>query len=162
MIKIVPEFRGRYFCFSNFSKHGIWLTENCWRSNEFISPSFLNSYWKTAEHLFQSFKTFDQEWIQRIQNAKVPSDAKSLGRGAQLRNDWNRVKDIVMYFTVREKFRQNTDIQKILLETEDAQLVEGNTWGDNYWGVSRNSKHGKNMLGIILMKIREEINNGEI
>ena len=37
-------------------------------------------------------------------------------------------------------------------ETGNAYLIEGNTWGDIYWGMSNN--FGENKLGIILMKIR--------
>ena len=44
--------------------------------------------------------------------------------------------------------------------TGDAELIEGNTWHDNYWGVCSCSKcngRGKNRLGKLLMKVREEL-----
>ena len=41
-------------------------------------------------------------------------------------------------------------------------LIEGNTWHDNYWGdCSCNrckSKSGENMLGILLMELRDKLN----
>ena len=43
----------------------------------------------------------------------------------------------------------------MLAATEDKLLIEGNTWGDVEWGVS-NGK-GKNLLGMILMQVREKI-----
>lgn len=42
--------------------------------------------------------------------------------------------------------------RKKLLATENALLVEGNTWNDTYWGVCNGV--GKNTLGQLLMKIR--------
>lgn len=42
----------------------------------------------------------------------------------------------------------------MLLKTGDEELVEGNTWGDTFWGVCKGK--GRNELGKILMKVREE------
>ena len=42
-----------------------------------------------------------------------------------------------------------------LVETGTEELVEGNDWGDTYWGVCKGT--GKNMLGKILMEVREEL-----
>ena len=47
------------------------------------------------------------------------------------------------------------DLKEKLLATGDKILIEGNTWNDDFWG--KCSDNGKNNLGIILMKIREEI-----
>jgi len=41
------------------------------------------------------------------------------------------------------------------LDTGKSELIEGNTWGDTFWGVS--GVIGQNNLGKILMKIREEL-----
>ena len=58
------------------------------------------------------------------------------------------------------KFMQNPDLMKKLLATGDAKLVEGNTWHDNYWGICRCGSRdkcgtGSNMLGKILMQVRD-------
>ena len=37
------------------------------------------------------------------------------------------------------------------------ELVEGNTWGDMYWGVDLHTMKGQNKLGKILMKVRNEL-----
>ena len=42
-----------------------------------------------------------------------------------------------------------------LLATGKATLVEGNSWGDTFWGVCRGK--GKNMLGKILMRVRKRL-----
>lgn len=79
-----------------------------------------------------------------------PSEAKRLGRRVKLREDWEEVKELVMYEICYHKFSQNPDIRKMLLDTGDAELIEGNTWGDKI-GV------GENRLGKILMRIRNEL-----
>ncbi len=53
------------------------------------------------------------------------------------------------------KFTRHFDLREKLLATGDRKLVEGNTWGDTFWGVCRGN--GKNHLGKILMKIRAEL-----
>lgn len=60
-----------------------------------------------------------------------------------------------MYEICKAKFTQHKDLAEKLLETGDEELVEGNKWNDTYWGVC-NGK-GKNQLGKILMRIREEL-----
>lgn len=41
------------------------------------------------------------------------------------------------------------------MATDDAELVEGNTWGDRYWGVVDGV--GENRLGKLLMERRAEL-----
>lgn len=53
---------------------------------------------------------------------------------------------------IYEKFSQNKDLKKMLLDTGDSYLEETNTWGDTYWGVCNGV--GKNHLGDILMDTR--------
>lgn len=84
-----------------------------------------------------------------------PSEAKRLGRRVKLRPDWEDVKDDIMLNVVCAKFDQHPDLAQKLLETGDEELVEGNTWEDRYWGVCGGK--GKNMLGKILMRVREEL-----
>ena len=46
-----------------------------------------------------------------------------------------------------------------LLDTGDRELIEGNTWGDRFWGVCRGE--GENKLGRILMRVRDELRAAE-
>ena len=62
-----------------------------------------------------------------------------------------------MYEIVKEKFTQHEDLKRRLLETGDEELQEGNNWYDTYWGVDIHTGKGLNMLGKILMRIREEL-----
>ena len=56
---------------------------------------------------------------------------------------------------IYEKFNQNLDLKAKLLETGNAELEEGNTWGDTCWGICNGI--GKNMLGQILMRVRTQL-----
>lgn len=87
-----------------------------------------------------------------------PSNAKKLGRQVQLREDWEEVKDNIMYEINKAKFTQHKDLADKLLATGNQILIEGNTWKDTYWGMYNG--YGKNKLGEILMRIREELKNG--
>jgi ribA/ribD-fused uncharacterized protein len=56
---------------------------------------------------------------------------------------------------VLAKFRSHPDIRETLLSTGDEEIIE-NAPGDYYWGVGANGS-GKNMLGRILMDVRDEL-----
>lgn len=56
---------------------------------------------------------------------------------------------------VQDKFAEHPRLAQLLLDTGDALLIEGNNWGDSFWGVTRNGDgDGANYLGKILMEIR--------
>lgn len=135
----IAEFRGKYFFLSNFYDAKV----------EYNGLSFLNN-----EAAFQAQKVLDNKTKARFCHLP-PNNAKSLGRHVTLRNDWESVKDNIMYEIVLNKFSQNIDLQEKLLATGDAILVEGNTWNDTYWGVCNGV--GKNMLGRILMGVRNKL-----
>ena len=81
-----------------------------------------------------------------------PSAAKKLGRNVKLREDWEEVKDNIMYQVTVAKFSQNIHLKERLLATGDKDLVEGNNWNDKYWGVC--DGEGKNLFGRILVLTR--------
>ena len=78
-----------------------------------------------------------------------------MGRKVSLRKDWESVKVNEMRKIVKEKFLQNPDLQKKLIETNSEYLEEGNTWGDRLWGTVDGC--GANLLGQILMELRDEL-----
>ena len=83
--------------------------------------------------------------------------AKKLGRQVEIRSDWERAKLRIMATIVFQKFNQNKDLAEKLLLTGDAELIEGNYWGDTYWGICNNRVYdnvGENYLGKILMFTR--------
>lgn len=131
-----------YGCFSNFSSHGVQL-KGVW--------------WPTTEHFFQAQKFAGTPHEEAIRHAKTPKQAAEMGRDRRrpIRPDWEQIKDEVMRAAVREKFRTHAGIREELLATGDVELIE-NAPSDFYWGCGADGS-GKNMLGKILMEIREEL-----
>jgi len=111
--------------------------------------------WPTVEHAYQAMKTLDENQRMNILELDSPGAAKKYGRTVTLRPDWDDVKLEIMEELVLEKFESKADLREKLLATQDAEIVEGNTWGDTFWGVCNGV--GENHLGKILMKIRDEI-----
>ncbi|CAM0109837.1 hypothetical protein VPH166E361_0119 [Vibrio phage 166E36-1] len=63
-----------------------------------------------------------------------------------------------MEYGLRYKFSDtNPSLRSKLLDTSDVELVEGNWWGDKYWGVCLKTGEGENNLGKLLMKVREDL-----
>ena len=121
-------------------------------SNFFNMPVYYNGLlYQNSEAAFQAQKTLDSEERKRFSTMN-PSEAKRAGRSVELREDWEYVKDDIMFDIVLSKFASNPFLKKLLFTTGDEELVEGNTWNDTYWGVC-NGK-GENHLGKILMKAR--------
>lgn len=56
---------------------------------------------------------------------------------------------------IRQKFSNDEALKNRLLATGEQDLIEGNTWGDHFWGVCRGE--GQNTLGKILMIVRKEL-----
>lgn len=109
----------------------------------------------SAEAAYQAYKCESRE--DRRAFARISADeAKRLGRKIAIRPDWDVVKLDVMRRVVRAKFEQHPNLAYSLLETDDAQLIEGNSWHDVYWGVDVRTGEGENHLGRILMDLRRE------
>jgi len=125
--------------------------ENYFLSNSSHSKIRMNGLtFNNGEAAFQSHKDPSRaaEFV-----GLNPSAARKLGRSVKLREDWEEVKDHIMYQVTVAKFSQNLHLKKRLLATGDKDLVAGNDWNDKYWGVYNGE--GKNMLGRILMLTRE-------
>ena len=113
--------------------------------------------YKTSEHFFQSQKFVNPKDKFEAINAKTPTQSAKIGRDRQrpIRKDWDTCRDTVMRFILTEKFKQHPELAKRLVETGEKTLVEHRK-ADKYWGDGGDGT-GKNMLGVILMEIREEL-----
>jgi ribA/ribD-fused uncharacterized protein len=137
----IDSFQGEYRFLSNF-----WPAE----------VEFEGLTYPTVEHAYQSAKTLDMTERRRIAALATPAEAKHAGEALQpQRADWADVKFDVMERCVRFKFTHHPELAVKLLATGDAELIEGNTWGDRIWGVYQGQ--GDNRLGKILMKVRDEL-----
>lgn len=139
MTKPITSFKGEYEFLSNFYP---------------VIIDFEGDLYGTLEHAFQAAKTTNPEERAKVRTAATPGKAKYAGKRVTLRPDWESVKLQIMEDLLRQKFSiQPFKFQ--LLYTRDAELVEGNTWNDTFWGVCRGK--GLNHLGKLLMKIRDEL-----
>ena len=135
---MISSFRDEYFFLSNFYPVELKL-------DGIVYPN--------AEAAFQAQKTLDVEERRKFSMLKNPVQAKRLGRKVKLRDDWEEVKLDIMTEIVSQKFLQHSHLIEMLLQTGDEELIEGNKWGDRFWGVCKGK--GENHLGKILMKIRD-------
>ncbi len=166
----IDSFRYKYMCFSNFSSHEV---------------TYKGITYKNSEAAFQAQK-FKDENVKRLFKSLDPSKAKALGRAKiiflnpegeyyknklpsdirkrssefteyYIRSDWDTIRVEEMYQVVKNKYEQNSCIKELLLSTGERELIEGNTWGDKFWG--QVAGVGLNFLGRILMQIRYELRN---
>jgi len=136
---MIDEFKGHHRLLSNFFESSV------------IYEGIL---YRNSEAAYKAQKCIKDEYKLNFTklNAK---DSKILGSQVKLREDWDEVKDEIMYEIVLQKFR-STAMYSLLKSTGEQELVEGNSWGDTYWGVCKGE--GKNKLGKILMRVRTELN----
>ncbi len=127
-------------------------------SNFALFPISINGRWyQTSEHYYQSEKYIDLELKEKVINATTPMEAAMIGRDPQFpkREDWTSHKDVAMEIAVRAKFSQYEVLQNLLLSTKKAHIYE-HTKNDCYWGDCLD-RTGQNKLGILLMKLRSEL-----
>lgn len=133
----IREFSGHYHFLSNFHIDEI---------------EFEGKIYPSVEHAYQAAKTIDEEEREIIRTTNGPGMAKKLGRHVHIRSDWEEIKISVMTELVYRKFSRNLELKKKLISTGDLTLIEGNWWGDKFWGVCNGQ--GLNHLGRILMAVR--------
>lgn len=131
-------------------------------SNLFRRPiGFEGRMYPTAEHAYQAGKARKDEVREWILSAPTPSLVAMAAHGLytwDIVPKWSRTKFDRMREVLRAKFTQHEDLKNLLLSTGNARLVEAGrtdnvvnrTWGEV------NGK-GQNMLGVLLMEVREEI-----
>lgn len=146
MVRVIDRFDGDFAFLSNFYPSELYV-----RDRKF----------PTVEHAYQALKSTDPSIWDVFASPLVgtPGHAKKLGRTIKLRPDWEEIKISIMTILVVQKF-EDTELRKLLKQTGDAELIEGNWWGDTFWGVCKGV--GKNNLGKILMQTRDSIQNDQL
>lgn len=122
-----------------------------------VSIEYEGLIYPSVEHAFQAAKTVSVYQRAGILEAPTPTLAKRMGKQVTLRPNWEDIKIRVMESLIKQKF-QHKELKEKLLATGNEELIEGNWWGDTFWGVYKGK--GFNYLGKILMKIREECQEG--
>jgi ribA/ribD-fused uncharacterized protein len=136
---VIDDFRGPHAYLSNFFPAVV---------------TFADRDYPTVEHAYQAAKSKKKRDREKMLSMQTPYDAKHLGRSFELRPDWERIKEKIMLMLLRQKFDQQP-FKRWLIETDDAELIEGNYWNDTYWGVCNGE--GQNRLGMLLMQVRDEL-----
>jgi len=147
---MINSFTGRYTFLSNFYPCLIYhqgleykSVETFYVAMKVNSDQFINNRYYTSGDF--------REMISKLDN---PGLAKKIGRLVKLRKDWDSKKLEYMNWAVREKFKDET-LKELLILTGDQEIIEGNSWNDTFWGVCKGV--GKNHLGKILMEVRNEL-----
>lgn len=138
---MIDRFDGEYRFLSNFYPANV---------------TFEDMSFPSVEHAYVAAKTLDRNERVRICYLTTGA-AKRYGRTLKLRPDWEDIKIEVMGNLVLQKFTRHPHLKKMLLATGDQELVEGNHWGDTFWGVCKGK--GQNVLGRILMLVRAELSS---
>jgi ribA/ribD-fused uncharacterized protein len=136
-----------YGAFSNFAKYSFQAD---------------GKYWPTSEHYFQAQKFSGTLHEEAVRQASTARRAAEMGRdsGLPLRNDWQAVRLDVMRTALRHKFSNHPALVELLLATGDEEIIERTT-DDYYWGCGSDSS-GMNMLGRLLMELREAYRPGRV
>lgn len=135
---MISSFTGKYYFLSNFYP---------------CSITYQGITYPSSEHAFVAAKSDDTRDREYIATINSPGKAKQYGRRLILRNGWDDIRVNIMRDIVRIKFSSDDYLRDSLLSTGSEELVEGNYWGDTFWGQSPVGT-GQNNLGKILMEIR--------
>lgn len=146
----IDQFKGEFRFLSNFSPAKVSIAEDDFPE---VYPS--------VEHAFQAAKTLSRKERDTIREAPTPGKAKRWGQILTLRPGWEDIKVNVMRDLLWRKFNDDPRLRAKLLATEDVELVEGNTWGDEFWGVDLKTGAGENHLGKLLMETRTKIRDNQ-
>jgi N-glycosidase YbiA len=114
----------------------------------------------TVEHWFQACKATSREQFDRILACSTAAASKRAGRATELRPDWEQVKFDVMLRALRGKFALEP-YRSALLLTGERPLAEASPH-DFVWGCRdpADTFTGRNLLGLALMQVRDEIVDG--
>ena len=143
-VPAIVSFRGEHHFLSNFYPAKV---------------SYEDDVYASVEHAYQAAKTEDREWREVIQReTTTASEAKRIGGHVLKRPEgWDTRRLFIMLSLLYQKFGQDTALCKMLLATDNAKLIEGNTWGDTFWGMVKGRTaawEGENHLGKLLMRVR--------
>jgi ribA/ribD-fused uncharacterized protein len=143
-------------------------------SPEYIIPTLVDGVtYPTTEHylMVQKARMFaDEKAVQKVMKAKSAKSAKGVSIEGAKEDEWDARKDDAMRVILRAKFTQHPELRKQLLETGKSVLGYANA-RDKYWSIgtsedtdkAKNPKKwpGKNMVGVLLMELRETLQGEE-
>lgn len=135
----IDNFRGEFFFLSNFYP---------------ITLKVDGKIYHSSEHYYQACKALNVDEHEMIRNTETPAATKKVARKiTSFDPNWDTNRLDVMRKVLEVKF-SIPELREALLATDGFELIEGNWWGDDFWGVC--DGQGENHLGKMLMEIREK------
>jgi ribA/ribD-fused uncharacterized protein len=132
----------RFYVFNNFSAHAV---------------EWDGKLYPTSEHAYQAAKCTSPEGKEAIRLARSPLLAKEIAN-VQYKSakdpEWEDKKVHVMEAILHAKLRQHGEVAEALKQSGHEELAEDSPV-DYFWGTGADGS-GKNVLGKLWMKIREE------
>lgn len=149
-----------------------------WGSNDVFSNFYYSPFkhqgilfkWSEQAVMYRKANLFGADKIaEQILKAQTPKACKDLGRSRQIpfdENIWHENRERIYKEVLLDKFTSSEAIKAQLTHTMDKTLVEASPY-DKIWGIGLSADHpdvenpskwkGLNLLGKVLMEIREEI-----
>ena len=98
----------------------------------------------TAEAAIQAYKNpSDKEYVKKQELSKNPNFSVILGNQVNIRSDWNKISDEIIYKVTEAKFMQNPELKYNLIYTGLRPIVHSTT--------------GVNVIDKTLMRLREKL-----
>lgn len=130
-----------------------------WMSNLFKREIFFEGkLFSSSEAAYQYGKPKKKEIAEWIISAPKQHLIAMAGHGLlgfDIIPEWSKIKIERMRKILIEKFSQHDDLRRKLLDTGNAKIIEDSKT-DAFWGIGKKG-NGKNMLGILLVELREEL-----
>ena len=156
--------------FWSHTEHGSNVIKACLSNFYPCKFEFNGKTFNFSEQCFMYQKALlfnDFEIAEQILNETDVRKIKALGRKVKNFNNelWDKHKEDFMFNACYAKFSQNDKLKDFLLSTGNHEIVEASPV-DNIWGIGFSSdkamenvdKWGQNLLGNVLMKVREDLN----
>lgn len=156
--------------FWGHTEHGSNVTKACLSNFYPCKFEFNGKTFNFSEQCFMYQKAMlfnDFEIAKQVLNETDVRKIKALGRKVKNFNNelWDKHKEDFMFNACYAKFSQNDKLKDFLLSTGNHEIVEASPV-DNIWGIGFSSdnamenvdKWGQNLLGKVLMKVREDLN----
>lgn len=136
--------------------------EHAYQSMKFSTASWERVDQKDIEAIIRKLNRYNiytpKEDLSKIfSNQDMPPGASKnianfLRSRGYIRENWDEIKVPIMVDLLICKF-SDVELYDMLSDTSGLYLVEGNSWGDTFWGEC--DGRGRNVLGRILMLLRE-------
>lgn len=156
----------KVICFHNPEEENGYLSN--WYYSDFVVEDIKFTSMEQYMMYEKSILFHDFGTAKKILDTDDVSTIKALGRAVHNYNEnqWNGLRQIIVYDGLCEKFKQNLSLMKLLKDTGTSLLAECAV-NDKIWGIGismndpkrfdLNMWKGSNLLGYSLMQVRNKL-----